>query len=568
MNQLFKFILAMQLFAGMGVYAQCPENIGFENGGFKNWEAYVGDILPNGDIDVYTSSPVSDRHAIMSASAMTTDSYGDFPTVSPNGSGYAVRLGNDATNHQAERLSYTFTVPAGQQYSLVLNYAVVLQNPAHPNYEQPRFTVTVFNITDNQAVECPAFDFIASTSLPGFKVSTVNVGGQVPADVYYKDWTATTIDLSAYSGKQIRLEFTTNDCGRMGHFGYAYFDLNENCQQPITGNIICDDQASAKLQGPKGFTDYKWFNAADMTTVLGNKQSLTLTPAPPVGAKYVLRVGAIEGLGCPGDFATVITRAGEPFVFKVKQKMFFCRGTIFNLTAPEVTAGSGGGLLPFEYYTDDVTQEYLRNPDKITEPGIYYIRAANAAGCTDILPVELAYYNDIDFTLSQPKAVHYPETVDISTTYTRNPTYQYFYYKDAGHTTPLDEYQYKSIGVSGTYYIKAQTSDGCEKKLSVSVVIKPPAPNIISGPTVFTPNNDGANDRFNITIKGFVDFSTLKIFDRNGQFLFQTNSQNSGWDGTFNGRSLPTGTYYWLFEGTDQYYHTKINKGGSVSIIK
>ncbi len=565
MNQIAKLLCAILIFAVSRSYAQCPPNIGFEDGTLANWEAYAGEIfMQTGVISVNSTMPINGRHTIEVANSNQVDKYGNFPTVSPNGSKYAVRLGNDATGRGAERLSYTLTVPAVQQYTLVLNYAVVFQNPSHGEQEQPRFTVTVFNLTDNREVECPAFNFFASSSLPGFKLSDVVVGGMTPAEVFYKDWSATTIDLSAYTGKQIRLEFTTNDCSRGGHFGYAYFDINENCQGPITGNIVCENQNSVKLQGPKGFAKYTWYRADNLDSI-GNAQSLTLSPVPAIGTGFILKVGALPGLGCEGEFPTKIVRIGDPFIFVVKPLVYICPGTFFDLTSADVTAGSITGLA-YEYYSDPVTQEYLRNPARITEPGIYYIRGTNAGGCTDILQVELKFYDQVDFTATDPPKVVYPTKVDLSTTFASSTGYTYYYFKDQALKQPVEDH--RNVGVTGRYYIKAVTASGCEKLQYVNIVVDPPPPGTITGPTAFTPNSDGINDLFNVTIKGFIDFVTLSIYNRSGQFLFKTNSQSNNWDGNWNGKPLPAGTYYWLFEGKDQYYHSKVTKSGYVSIIK
>lgn len=559
MNRLFKLLLTLLIFAGSGVYAQCPQNIGFEDGTFTNWEAYEGDVLPNGTISVSSTQPSYNRHTIESAGV---DRYGGFPTVSPNGSKYSVRLGNDGTIHQAERLSYTFTVPSVLQYNLVLSYAVVLQNPNHPEFEQPRFRVAVFNLTDNEPVECPAFDFYATSDRPGFKMSDVKVGGQVPADVYYKDWSATTIELSAYAGKQIRLEFTTNDCARMGHFGYAYFDLNEDCKQAITGNTYCAGQSAVTLLGPRGYSSYTWYNA-DMSQELGHEQTLRLDPAPPDGTKYALAISALPGLGCTGIINTTIVKSTAPFVFKAKETIYMCEGMSIDITAASVTEGSMPGLT-FEYFTDPVTLEYLRGPTNISEPGIYYIQATSTEGCINILPVEIKWYDAVNITPTDPAPVKYPGTIDISSTYVGQPGYNYYFYKDAKASILIDNY----IGTTGRYYIRAVSATGCEKVVAVNIRITAPDPYTILAPTVFTPNNDGINDLFSVTIKGYLDFGTLSIYDRSGQFLYKTDKLTYNWDGTVGGRPLPAGTYYWLFEGMDKYYHAKFNRSGYVSIIK
>jgi gliding motility-associated-like protein len=60
-------------------------------------------------------------------------------------------------------------------------------------------------------------------------------------------------------------------------------------------------------------------------------------------------------------------------------------------------------------------------------------------------------------------------------------------------------------------------------------------------PNVFTPNGDGLNERFVPLLYYYVKSSELKIYNRWGKEVFQTNDLLSGW----NGGDHPAGTYYW-----------------------
>lgn len=68
----------------------------------------------------------------------------------------------------------------------------------------------------------------------------------------------------------------------------------------------------------------------------------------------------------------------------------------------------------------------------------------------------------------------------------------------------------------------------------------------------FTPNNDGFNDFF--TIGGILNYSsTVKIYNRNGNTVFEANNYQNNWDGIANvsgvlksGERLPSGTYYYV----------------------
>tara|TARA_R110002051_G_scaffold94647_6_gene164535 strand:+ start:471 stop:3716 length:3246 start_codon:yes stop_codon:yes gene_type:complete len=68
----------------------------------------------------------------------------------------------------------------------------------------------------------------------------------------------------------------------------------------------------------------------------------------------------------------------------------------------------------------------------------------------------------------------------------------------------------------------------------------------------FTPNNDGFNDFF--TIGGILNYSsTVKVYNRNGNTVFEANNYQNNWDGIANvsgvlksGEKLPSGTYYYV----------------------
>jgi len=73
-------------------------------------------------------------------------------------------------------------------------------------------------------------------------------------------------------------------------------------------------------------------------------------------------------------------------------------------------------------------------------------------------------------------------------------------------------------------------------------------------PNVITPNGDGLNDGLKIPCVDQLDFnSELKIFNRWGDEVFASAAYKNDWTGTYNGRQLPAGTYFYLLRlGDDQ----------------
>jgi gliding motility-associated-like protein len=66
-------------------------------------------------------------------------------------------------------------------------------------------------------------------------------------------------------------------------------------------------------------------------------------------------------------------------------------------------------------------------------------------------------------------------------------------------------------------------------------------------PNAFSPNGDGINDEFTVrsNAQKFEAYS-LKIFNRFGQQIFETNDINEGWDGKFKGKQCDLSTYYYV----------------------
>ncbi|MFN8308656.1 MAG: gliding motility-associated C-terminal domain-containing protein [Chitinophagales bacterium] len=85
-------------------------------------------------------------------------------------------------------------------------------------------------------------------------------------------------------------------------------------------------------------------------------------------------------------------------------------------------------------------------------------------------------------------------------------------------------------------------------------------------PNVFTPNGDGANDVFYVYGKAFKQM-TMKIFNRWGEKVFESNSEKNGWDGSFKGEMQEPGVY--VYEVNITFIDNKtVTQTGSVTLLK
>jgi gliding motility-associated-like protein len=118
-------------------------------------------------------------------------------------------------------------------------------------------------------------------------------------------------------------------------------------------------------------------------------------------------------------------------------------------------------------------------------------------------------------------------------------------------------------GETTTYYAFCTLCGGQEFTDTVTVHVVPYIPN------AFTPNGDGLNDKFRILglpPENITRFN-LKVFNRWGQMIFQTNDILEAWDGSLNGEVCPEGVYPWVIYYEDNS-KTKVSNKGTVTLVR
>jgi gliding motility-associated-like protein len=73
-------------------------------------------------------------------------------------------------------------------------------------------------------------------------------------------------------------------------------------------------------------------------------------------------------------------------------------------------------------------------------------------------------------------------------------------------------------------------------------------------PNGITPNGDGDNDVWKLDITSKYPNCEVEVYNRWGEKLFYSRGypDSERWDGTFKGKPLPTGTYYYIINLHDE----------------
>ncbi len=70
-------------------------------------------------------------------------------------------------------------------------------------------------------------------------------------------------------------------------------------------------------------------------------------------------------------------------------------------------------------------------------------------------------------------------------------------------------------------------------------------------PNIITPNGDGINDAFIVYCLADFPANELLVFNRWGDEVYRQSGYLNDWEGTFNGQTLPDGTYFYILNLND-----------------
>ena len=116
-----------------------------------------------------------------------------------------------------------------------------------------------------------------------------------------------------------------------------------------------------------------------------------------------------------------------------------------------------------------------------------------------------------------------------------------------------DELTY-TFNDAGTYFMRYMVANGagtCEAygETYTIMVSESWLPEPKECPNVFSPNGDGVNDKWKIPHKSIAEFHCW-IFNRWGNLVYEYTDPDDGWDGTYHGKLVDAGVYFYVVTAT------------------
>ncbi|MDQ3277599.1 MAG: gliding motility-associated C-terminal domain-containing protein [Bacteroidota bacterium] len=115
-----------------------------------------------------------------------------------------------------------------------------------------------------------------------------------------------------------------------------------------------------------------------------------------------------------------------------------------------------------------------------------------------------------------------------------------------------------------TTYRLTATNNGCMASDEVTITV---LPYCIRPMEAFSPNGDGINDRWLVSTGPCLQKARVEVFNRYGARVYLSADYKNDWNGTYSGKPLPDGTYYYII--TYQLVNGKtVNTKGNVTILR
>ena len=227
------------------------------------------------------------------------------------------------------------------------------------------------------------------------------------------------------------------------------------------------------------------------------------------------------------------------------------------------------GLLPWDLVFTDGNINYTTT--NILLPN--YTHTTNTAGSYEIIQADdlnncIASNSGVANVIVNPlpDAVITPSEVTVyenETVELTAGTYTYYEWYTVNDSLLSNE-EILTVSDAGSFYILVQDANGCEDFSEIAIVNVVPITQLFI-PNSFTPNDDEHNELFVIKGMNIVNFN-IKIFDRWGEQLFESDSIDKYWDGKFNTKTVQQGAYYYNIEvlGEDKQI---FKKSGEIKVI-
>ncbi|MFO7658945.1 MAG: gliding motility-associated C-terminal domain-containing protein [Bacteroidales bacterium] len=353
----------------------------------------------------------------------------------------------------------------------------------------------------------------------------------------------------------------------------------------LDANNCASPDSTVTIGQPAG-VDFTTRNAAGVTCFGGSDGAITIAASGGAGeldysvdngltysnnnglfnalaaGSYTIKLRDTAGCEYPGGELTVETPPAIEITGQDAENIT-CAG--YGNGAITIIATGGTGTIQYSVNNGD---EYFDNNGLFTllGEGNYPVRVRDAAGC-DTAGTELIVTNPDTLVIDTLSVVPVTEDVNGAVELTSEGgtgAVSFIAVISASDSLVNSTGQFTNLQ-AGNYRLYAADINHCiSNSLLITLAGGGGGGTDLIIYDAFSPNGDGKNDVWNIGNIGSYPNCKIKIFNAWGNTVFTSDGYSQPWDGKYNGKELPSGTYYYVIDpgnGTE-------NLSGPVNIVK
>lgn len=439
---------------------------------------------------------------------------------------------------------------------------IVNQNPTHIYSNSGSYQVTLITQSVSTACNDTLTDSVTVFDLPiaDFSSDEVCIGQSMD----FTDNSTTPLGSSVVSWQWNFDDSTPNNTLQNPTHSYSsygeYFvslivTTNNNCKDTITNSLVVHPLPNALFSysttcvgNSTVFTDEStlptivsndvitsWLWDFDDNGATGNTQAASYQYANT--GTYSVQLNVVSDFGCADSAIIPVVVNPTPVVDFTLSDTAGCSPLCFSFTdASSIASGTNTqwywDLGDGNTSTSAASEHCYDNPDITPIQFSLSLTVVSDSGCTAIL-------NKFDAVTVYPMPVaNFSASPQVTTLNDPNVNFDntsssassWLWDFGDGNNSILQNPSTHTYSDTGTYNVSliAGTDFGCTDTSYSTVIIEPDFTMYI--PNAFTPNDNDINETF-IPKCSFVDDFQMKIFDRWGNLVFETNDINVGWNG-------------------------------------